>query len=215
LPTYTGISGATNDDGFNENRVSRCCRSDGQISAGGTLIPMQNISSRQVTDGLANTLLVGEQSDSRIPTRGSQWLLSSLLSGWLGGTYAIGVPPNYGSWLVPSYNLATLRYGLNEHRYDLPGVYLDHGANNPLFIAAYRHRKSAILRRFGARNRRCNGYRFVKIASQRATTPGPRRPKSLTQKVYGRRERSERSAGISSFPISTESFFHSTVAFFR
>jgi len=33
---------------------------------------------------------------------------------------------------VPSYNLATLRYGLNEHRYDLPGVYLDHGANNPL-----------------------------------------------------------------------------------
>jgi hypothetical protein len=52
--------------------------------------------------------------------------------GWLGGTYALGTPREYGSWLVPSYNLATVRYRLNEHRYDLPGIDLNHGANNPL-----------------------------------------------------------------------------------
>ena len=52
--------------------------------------------------------------------------------GWLGGTNALGVPPTYGSWLAPSYNLATVRYNLNERRYDLPGIEVDHGANNPL-----------------------------------------------------------------------------------
>jgi prepilin-type processing-associated H-X9-DG protein len=33
---------------------------------------------------------------------------------------------------MPSYNLATVRYRLNEHHYDLPGIYEDIGANNPL-----------------------------------------------------------------------------------
>src|SRR3954466_15278055 len=53
-PSYAGISGATNDDGFPELRVSRCCRSEGQISGGGLLVPNAEIRMRQITDGLSN-----------------------------------------------------------------------------------------------------------------------------------------------------------------
>ena len=132
-PSYTGISGATDHDGFPETRVSRCCRSEGQISAGGVLIPNAVIRSKRITDGLAKTLIVGEQSDYAYTQTGQPVNIGPAYAmGWLAGTYTLGVPPNYGSWLVPSYNLATLRYSLNERRYDLAGVWLDHGANNPL-----------------------------------------------------------------------------------
>jgi prepilin-type processing-associated H-X9-DG protein len=136
LPTYSGISGATNHDGFVESRVSRCCRSEGQISAGGVLIPNAVIRARQITDGLAKTMIVGEQSDFAYTATGQQvQIAGSFVMGWLAGTRATGVPPNYGSWLQASYNLATLRYPLNEHRFDLPGIYEDIGANNPLLSA--------------------------------------------------------------------------------
>jgi prepilin-type processing-associated H-X9-DG protein len=132
-PSYTGISGATNDDGFPEARVNRCCRSEGEISAGGVLIPNTVIRMGQIADGLAETLLVGEQSDFAYTNEGQQIPIgASFFKGWLAGTATLGVPPNYQDWLAPSYNLATIRYGLNERRYELPGIYNDIGANNPL-----------------------------------------------------------------------------------
>lgn len=135
-PSYSGISGATNHDGFAESRVSRCCRSEGQISAGGVLIPNATIRVRRITDGLSNTLLVGEQSDlARTDTDQPRRIGSAFVMGWLAGTRALGTPPNYGDWLKPSYNIVTVRYALNEHRYNLPGVYEDIGANNPLLSA--------------------------------------------------------------------------------
>ena len=132
-PSYSGISGATNEDGFPEARVSRCCRSEGQISGGGLLFPNAAIRVRQVTDGLSKTLLVGEQSNYCFTDSGQpKAIAAAFVNGWLTGTRALGVPPNYGDWLSPSYNIATIRYGLNERRYDLPGVYENIGANNPL-----------------------------------------------------------------------------------
>lgn len=133
-PSYVGISGATSHNGFLESRVSPCCRSDGEISAGGVLVPNMVIRSRKISDGLSNTLLVGEQSDFAYwqAFTKSMRIDGGYLRGWLAGTYAVGVPPNYGSSLAPSYNLATVRYALNERSYDLPGIYLDRGANNPL-----------------------------------------------------------------------------------
>jgi prepilin-type N-terminal cleavage/methylation domain-containing protein len=131
-PSYAGISGATNEDGFSEFRVSRCCRSEGQISGGGLLIPNAAIRVRQVNDGLSNTLLVGEQSDYAYTDVGQpRRIAAAFVNGWLTGTRALGVPPNYGDWLSPSYNIATVRYSLNERRYNLPGIYEDIGANNP------------------------------------------------------------------------------------
>lgn len=135
-PSYTGISGATDHDGFPETRVSPCCRSDGQISAGGVLIPNAVIRSKRITDGLAKTLIVGEQSDFAHRQSGRPENIGPAHAmGWLAGSNALGVPPNYGSWQSPSYNLGTVRYALNEHRYDLPGIEEDHGANNPILSA--------------------------------------------------------------------------------
>jgi type II secretory pathway pseudopilin PulG len=132
-PSYVGISGATSHEGFAENRVSPCCRSDGEIAAGGVLVPNAAIRARQVNDGLAKTLLVGEQSDFVYTKTGRPRRIDgAFVSGWISGSNALGVPPNYGSPMSPSYNLATVRYALNERRYDLPGIYDDRGANNPL-----------------------------------------------------------------------------------
>lgn len=136
VPSYSGISGATNHDGFSEPRVSRCCRSEGQISGGGLLIPNTTVRVRRITDGLTNTLLVGEQASLAYTAAGQPKRIgSAFVNGWLTGTRALGVPPNYGDWLTPSYNIVTIRYRLNERRYDLPGVYEDIGANNPLLSA--------------------------------------------------------------------------------
>jgi hypothetical protein len=132
-PTYSGISGATDHDGFPETRVNRCCRSEGQISGGGVLIPNAVIRLRQITDGLSNTLLVGEQSDFAYTDLGQPMQIgAAFVKGWLAGTVTLGVPPKYTDWMAPSYNLTTVRYRLNEHRYDLPGIYFDSGSNNPL-----------------------------------------------------------------------------------
>jgi prepilin-type processing-associated H-X9-DG protein len=132
-PSYAGISGATSHGGYPEKRVNRCCRSEGEISGGGMLVPNAVIRRGQVKDGASKTLLVGEQSDYAYTETGQPMNISpSFCLGWLAGTYALGVPENYGSWLAPSYNLTTIRYPFNERRYDLPGIYSDHGANNPL-----------------------------------------------------------------------------------
>jgi prepilin-type processing-associated H-X9-DG protein len=97
------------------------------------LITNAVIRPRQINDGLAKTMIVGEQSDfAYTPTGQPINIGSAYAMGWLAGTYTLGVAPNYGSWLVPSYNLATIRYNLNEHRYGLPGITEDYGANNPL-----------------------------------------------------------------------------------
>jgi prepilin-type processing-associated H-X9-DG protein len=132
-PSYSGISGATRHDGFPEIRVNRCCRSEGEISAGGVLVPNTVIYVRQVTDGLANTLLVGEQSDFVYTEAGEPMKIgAAFVKGWLAGTVTLGTPPKYLDWLAPAHNLATVRYRLNERRYELPGIYIDIGANNPL-----------------------------------------------------------------------------------
>jgi prepilin-type N-terminal cleavage/methylation domain-containing protein len=135
-PSYAAISGATNEDGFDEWRVSKCCRSDGQISGGGIEVPNATVRTEQITDGLSKTLLVGEQSDFSYTQSGQlKHVGAAFANGWLTGTRALKAPPKYDDWLMPSYNLTTIRYRLNEHRYDLPGIYEDTGANNPLLSA--------------------------------------------------------------------------------
>jgi prepilin-type N-terminal cleavage/methylation domain-containing protein len=133
VPSYSGISGATSHDGFPERRVNRCCRSEGEISAGGALIPNSEVRINEITDGLSHTVMVGEQSDFAYTDGGQAMQIGAgFVKGWLAGTVALGVPPEYADWLAPSYNLTTLRYHLNERRYNLPGIHNDIGANNPL-----------------------------------------------------------------------------------
>lgn len=132
--SYVGISGATKQDGFSELRISATCCNDGQMAAGGILIPNVAIRSSQVSDGLSTTMVIAEQSDFAYWHEYSKPMRidGGYLRGWIAGTYGLGVPPNYGTALTPTYNLTTVRYLLNERSYDLPGIDLDHGANNPL-----------------------------------------------------------------------------------
>jgi type II secretory pathway pseudopilin PulG len=139
-PSYAAVSGAYSVDGFDEWRVSKCCRSDGLISAGGVEVPNAAIRTKQITDGLSKTLLVGEQSDFAYTQSGQlKHVGSAFADGWLTGTQALNPPPNYDDpsmpSTMPSYNLTTIRYRLNEHQYNLAGIYEDTGANNPLLSA--------------------------------------------------------------------------------
>ena len=134
MPSYVGIAGATSHDGFREKRVNVCCvpASDGEISAGGTLVPNKSIQFRQVVDGLSKTIAVGEASDYSFDTRGVPFRIDAgFPSGWILGTTVPGTPPNYAA-TFPSWNITTIRYRPNERRYNLAGINQNRGADNPL-----------------------------------------------------------------------------------
>ncbi len=139
MPSCVGISGSSSHNGFRESRVSPCCvpSSNGEISAGGMLIPNEVVRIRQVTDGVAHTLAVGECSDYAVDSAGTQRRIDGgFPNGWITGTSAPGTPPNYGTTFAPpSWNLTTVRYPPNMRDYNQPGVHQNRGANNPLLSA--------------------------------------------------------------------------------
>ena len=133
-PSYVGISGATSHDGFPEDRVNECCspRMDGEISGGGALLTNAAVTFRQVTDGLSNTLAVGEASGYAWSADGQAIRLDPAhRRGWIAGTPVLGTPPDY---LTPwrAENLTTIRYPPNLREYPAPGVDWERGPNNPL-----------------------------------------------------------------------------------
>lgn len=135
-PSYVGIAGATGEDGFAEVRVNSCCRTldDGQISAGGLLISNRAVPLAEITDGASNTLLAAEASDFAFSASGvAQRVDGAFPNGWLMGTGVRGTPPDYGGvGPAPSWNITTIRYGVNTRDYDLPGIDNNRGPNNPL-----------------------------------------------------------------------------------
>ena len=141
LPSYVGIAGSTNEGGLTEARVTTCCSPamDGQISAGGTLVPNQGIKISQVADGTSNTLCVAEESDFAIDKTGAkQEVDGGYPLGWLTGTNSIGTPPNYVSATpaaappTSAWNITTIRYQPNTG-YSQAGVEGNpRGPNNPL-----------------------------------------------------------------------------------
>lgn len=139
MPSYVGISGATNDDGYVESRVNQCCapKNDGEISAGGVLIPNSAITLRMVSDGTSQTLAVGEASDFCFTSNGdARRVDGGYPNGWITGTLALGTPREYDPSRTPaSWNITTLRYPLNTRNYDLPGIDGNRGADNPLLSA--------------------------------------------------------------------------------
>lgn len=138
-PSYVGISGASNDDGFDEPRVNVCCYSlvDGQISGGGVLIANRAVAPAEITDGLSITLLAGEASEFVFDANGfEQRIDGAFPNGWLAGTGMRGTPPQYEATVItPSWNVTTLRYRVNTTDYSLPGIANDRGPNNPLVSA--------------------------------------------------------------------------------
>jgi type II secretory pathway pseudopilin PulG len=124
LPSYVGISGATNDassgvpkkglDGFTDLRESRT--KYGILSASGVLVPNQSISVDDIRDGTTNQILIAEQSDLYSDSEGSYRNFHSAFSqGAFAGTDFSGTPPD-AHWENASprvYNLTTVRYGMN------------------------------------------------------------------------------------------------------
>jgi prepilin-type N-terminal cleavage/methylation domain-containing protein len=141
MPSYVGIAGSSSDGGFPETRVTTCCQPylNGEISAGGILVPNRGIRSEEITDGLSNTLAVGECSDLAVDSQGVTHRIDGAFPvGWTSGTVATGTPPQYENDPVrraPSWNITTIRYAPNMRNYSQPGVYQDRGANNPLISA--------------------------------------------------------------------------------
>lgn len=142
MPSYVGISGATNDHQFAETRINSTHLTipagPGQISGGGVLVTNRAIEISEVTDGTSSTIIVGEASDYAVTNKGEQIRVDGGNAlGWLAGTRTKGTPPKYGTAPAltdgsPAYNLTSIRYQPNERQYELPGVYTDHGPNNPL-----------------------------------------------------------------------------------
>lgn len=142
-PSYVGISGASNEDGFSAKRVSFCCAPisppDGILSADGILVPNSNIKERDIKDGTSNTIVVGEASNFVLDNNGNkQHVGGAFPYSWITGTSGEGTPPNYEpnnlSFPAASYNITTIRYSPNSS-YDQPGVRNNHGPNNPLASA--------------------------------------------------------------------------------
>jgi prepilin-type N-terminal cleavage/methylation domain-containing protein len=139
MPSYVGISGATNHDGFPETRVEPCCvtNNGGQISAGGVLVPNRRILLREVSDGQTQTVVVGECSDYSYAGNGRTYRIDGGFNfGWLIGTFMTGTPPKYATMVAGRpFNLTTVRYPPNQSGYGQPGVLEVYGINNPLTSA--------------------------------------------------------------------------------
>ena len=131
-PSYVGIAGATDgagdlysDASFPESRVSPCCvPPDGQIAAGGLLIPNRNVKIAEITDGSSNTLIVGEISDFAKDAAGNDVSMDgSFPNGWLMGTLAAGTPSSYHTgFSPPCYNITTIRHPVGTRNASLPGL---------------------------------------------------------------------------------------------
>ncbi len=137
-PSYVGIAGATNEDGFPETRVSKCCLpADGQIAAGGVLIPNAAVRQSALVDGASQVIAVAEAANFAVDSAGtSRSIDGAFPDSWMTGTIATGTPPNYNPlFSPPSYNLTTIRYAPNSRSYSRAGIRDDHGPNNPLLSA--------------------------------------------------------------------------------
>jgi type II secretory pathway pseudopilin PulG len=140
MPSYVGVSGATpnEESGFAETRVNVCCAPtpDGQIAAGGVLLPNSTVELSDVLDGTSNTLVIGETSETAVDQAGLVWRIDGgHRPGWTMGTSGKGTPPNFLG-AVPAWNLTTVRYPINTRQYKLPGIDSDHGPNNP-FVSGH------------------------------------------------------------------------------
>lgn len=134
MPSYVGISGASNDEEFAEPRVNTCCvpKNNGEMSSGGVLVPNATIEASEITDGLSNVLALGECSGYARNKTGLQYRIDGgFRSGWVFGTSVTGTPPYYSEPFA-ALNITTLRYSLNDRTYEQPGISTDGGPNNPL-----------------------------------------------------------------------------------
>lgn len=110
LSCYTSISGAAAGliTGFTETRVTNGSQGR-RISRGGVLLINDHTKIKDILDGTANTIMLGEQSGELIDTTGTKqsWNTSSRFGVMLG---VVGTSKNQ----TAVYNVATIRYTINN-----------------------------------------------------------------------------------------------------
>lgn len=143
-PSYVGIAGATNGNGFVNSPVDdrpccRCCASvttGGIISGGGTLTPNDWFKFAALTDGTSNTMVVSECSNYIWDAAGANKNTQvNANHGWLMGVPTRERIKDSGSNYWRLYNSTTLRYPINSVKIGLPGVGNNDGQNNGLYSA--------------------------------------------------------------------------------
>ncbi len=149
MASYPGISGAVEGTaGYTPSRQGICCSccTNGQNALGlnqgfaswsGMLVPNVCIKIGECTDGTSNTMILGESSDWLIDVNGvKQDGSGSWQHGFAMGTShgtvrtAIG-----GATTERFFNITSVRYAIGSKNYELAGVGLNHGSNNPLISA--------------------------------------------------------------------------------
>lgn len=141
MPSYVGISGAETAPsiGFTETRQKTCCTccggtaATGVIAMGGMLVPNETISMAAATDGTSTTMIVGETSNWSYANKASMHIGQGYPHGFMMGTTSSGTKIAYGG--ERAFNITTIRYAPGTKNYNLPGIFDNHGSNNPLISA--------------------------------------------------------------------------------
>lgn len=145
MASYVGISGAVEaSTGYNPQRQAVCCScctsgktGTGFVSGSGMLVNNFNVKIADATDGTSNTMILGEISDFVVDASGVKTdATGSPPHGWPMGsgqtnTVVSVSTTNLERW----FNLASVRYPIGTRNFTLPGIDVNHGANNPLISA--------------------------------------------------------------------------------
>ncbi|MCX7426008.1 MAG: DUF1559 domain-containing protein [Planctomycetia bacterium] len=129
-PTYAGINGAT------DHRTAQDRHGDaslGRVSEGGLLIMYRGVTIREASDGLSNTLLVGEQSGWCIDDYGNKVDCGSDCDhGFLIGPSGWALGPGGGSWQSRIFTTTCVLHRINERSMLALGVDGNCGPNRPI-----------------------------------------------------------------------------------
>jgi len=141
---YTGISGATDGNGFTNStgRQRQCCDccntviAQGLISSGGVLPPVEFISFAKITDGTSNTICISECSNYVYnDTFTSKNQQINTVHGFLMGTPTQSRVQDGTSNYVRLFNSTTIRYPPNSVGIATPGCGSNDGQNNGVYSA--------------------------------------------------------------------------------
>lgn len=143
-PQYYGISGSTDGNGYTNppGSLRACCvccggqELTGQISGAGMLVPTRGLSTKDVTDGTSNTMMIGESSNFILNASGAKVAQVTGAHGIMMGTSRLETVEQGTSNFERCFNMTTLRYAPNapviDNNASFPGIGRNFGSNNPL-----------------------------------------------------------------------------------